>query len=128
MSPKREGCCLSGPVPTAKLHTHQSINPNQTATLKPTTTPGTGPITGVSFDKGDTTKTVPGEGTWSITLTHGQPVATFTPEKDYHGAVTPKPYTVTDSNGLTAMAKPSGNYSGHSLAGRHDLPRGWFVM
>lgn len=84
-----------------------SINPNQVATLKPTTTPGTGPITGVTFDNGATTKTVPGEGTWSITLTNGQPVATFTPEKDYHGTVTPQPYTVTDSNGLTAMAKLS---------------------
>jgi len=39
---------------------------------------------------------------WSITLTNGQPVATFTPEKDYHGPVTDQPYTITDTNGMTA--------------------------
>ncbi|SEI17222.1 MULTISPECIES: hypothetical protein [unclassified Leifsonia] len=94
-------------TPPATTDQHRTIDPNQTATLTPTTTPGTGPITGVVFDNGQTTKTVAGEGVWSITLTNGQPVATFTPEKDYHGPVTTQPYTVTDSNGLTATAKLS---------------------
>lgn len=83
------------------------INPNETATLKPETTPGSGAITEIAFDNGETTKTVAGEGTWTIELVDGQPVATFTPEKDYHGDVTTQVYTVTDENGETAEGKLS---------------------
>ncbi|MGO2659369.1 MAG: Ig-like domain-containing protein, partial [Mycetocola reblochoni] len=81
------------------------INPDQTATLSGlATTPGNGAITSATFDNGETTKTVPGEGVWSIELVDGQPVATFTPEKGYTGPVTQQPYTVTDENGLTATS------------------------
>ncbi|MCI1254314.1 MAG: hypothetical protein LKG12_03990 [Bifidobacterium tibiigranuli] len=84
-----------------------TINPNQTATLNPVTTPGSGDITGVKFDDpaatdGGKTLVVPGEGTWTIKLDNGQPVATFAPLKDYSGKVTPQKYTVTDANKLTA--------------------------
>ena len=92
-------------VPPTTTDAHQTIKPNQTATLKPTTIPGTGAVTGVAFDNGQTVKTVPGEGKWSIALANGQPVASFTPEKDYHGPVTPQPYTITDSNGMSARGK-----------------------
>lgn len=78
------------------------INPNQTAELKPTTKPGSGDIEKVTFDNGETTKVVGGEGTWTIELVEGQPVAKFTPEKDYLGPVTSQKYTVTDTNALTA--------------------------
>ena len=92
-------------VPPTTTDAHQTIKPNQIATLKPTTIPGTGAVTGVAFDNGQTVKTVPGEGKWSIALANGQPVASFTPEKDYHGPVTPQPYTITDSNGMSARGK-----------------------
>ena len=99
--------CRCAALTPATTDQHLTIDPNQTATLTPTTTPGTGPIAGVAFDNGQISKTVPGEGVWSITLTGGQPVATFTPEKDHHGPVTTQSYTVTDSNGLTATANLS---------------------
>ncbi|MCI1888964.1 MAG: LPXTG cell wall anchor domain-containing protein [Bifidobacterium crudilactis] len=83
----------------------KTINPNTTATLTPKTIPGSGEITGAAFADGSTTKTVPGEGTWTIKVVDGQPVATFTPDKDYTGKVTPQSYTVTDANGLTASGK-----------------------
>ncbi|MGC3955201.1 MAG: LPXTG cell wall anchor domain-containing protein [Propionicimonas sp.] len=80
-----------------------TIRPGETATLEPIVTPGSGAITGVAFDNGETTKQVPGEGSWTIELTDdGDVVARFTPEEDYTGPVTPQPYTVTDQNGLTA--------------------------
>ncbi|MFT9278846.1 MULTISPECIES: Ig-like domain-containing protein [Bifidobacterium] len=80
----------------------KTIDPNTTATLNPVTKPGSGDITAVAFDNGKDTKTVPGEGSWSIKLDNGQPVATFTPDKDYSGKVTAQKYTVTDANKLTA--------------------------
>ncbi|MFT4157608.1 MAG: hypothetical protein QM630_06735 [Microbacterium sp.] len=83
------------------------INPGETATLTPDVTPGTGEITEVAFDNGTTTKVVAGEGTWTIELVDGQPVATFVPEAGYHGAVTSQEYTVTDEYGLTATGELS---------------------
>jgi CshA-type fibril repeat protein len=80
----------------------KTIDPNTTATLNPAARPGSGDITAVAFDNGKDTKTVPGEGSWSIKLDNGQPIATFTPDKDYSGKVTPQSYTVTDANKLTA--------------------------
>jgi hypothetical protein len=60
----------------------------------------------VAFDKsGATTKDVPGEGSWTITLNDkGQPEAVFTPVDGFTGKTTPVPYIVTDENGLTATA------------------------
>ncbi len=92
-------------VPPTTGDASKTINPNETATLTPKTIPGTGEITKVVFDNGQQSKTVPGEGTWTIKLVDGQPVATFTPDKDYSGKVTPQSYTVTDANGLTATGK-----------------------
>ncbi|MEE8703296.1 Ig-like domain-containing protein [Bifidobacterium crudilactis] len=92
-------------VPPTTGDASKTINPNETATLTPKTTPGTGDITAVVFDNGQQSKTVAGEGTWTIKLVDGQPVATFTPDKDYTGKVTPQSYTVTDANGLTATGK-----------------------
>jgi CshA-type fibril repeat protein len=83
----------------------KTINPNETATLTPKTTPGSSPVKSVVFDNGQPTKDVPGQGTWTVKLDNGQPVATFTPLKDYSGKVDPQPYTVTDGNGLTATGK-----------------------
>jgi CshA-type fibril repeat protein len=93
----------------------KAINPNQTATLNPVTTPGSGDITGVEFvapadgegslSADGRTLTVPGEGVWTIALDNGQPVATFAPDKDYSGPVTEQQYTVTDSNDKTATGK-----------------------
>ena len=83
------------------------INPNQVATLNPQTTPGSAPITSVTFSDGSTQKVVPGEGTWSIELVEGKVQSTFTPEKDYHGTVAPQGYVVTDKNGETAAANLS---------------------
>lgn len=79
-----------------------TIEPDQVATLTPDVTPGKGAVTSAAFDNGQTTKVVPGEGSWSITVVEGKPVATFTPEPGYHGAVTSQKYTVTDVNGLTS--------------------------
>ncbi|WP_162000825.1 Ig-like domain-containing protein [Bifidobacterium tibiigranuli] len=83
----------------------KTINPNETATLTPKTTSGSSPIKSVVFDNGKTTKDVPGQGTWSVKLVKGQPVAMFTPIKDYDGKVDSQPYTVTDGNGLPATGK-----------------------
>jgi CshA-type fibril repeat protein len=92
-------------VPPTTGDASKTINPNETATLTPKTIPGTGEITKVVFDNGQQSKTVPGEGVWTIKLVDGQPVATFTPDKDYSGKVTPQSYTVTDANGLSATGK-----------------------
>ncbi|MEE8703295.1 Ig-like domain-containing protein [Bifidobacterium crudilactis] len=92
-------------VPPTTGDASKAINPNETATLTPKTVPGSGEITAVVFDNGQQSKTVAGEGTWTIKLVDGQPVATFTPDKDYSGKVTPQSYTVTDANGLTATGK-----------------------
>ena len=104
----------------------KTINPGETAKLAPVATPGSGPLAAVAFDDGSTTKVVPGEGTWTISLDgSGQPKATFAPiclaakaasgvrphvvvcANPYHGDVTPQAYTVTDDNGLTATGELS---------------------
>ncbi len=79
-----------------------TVNPGVTATLNPVTTPGTGSITGVLFDNDATSKSVSGEGTWTVSLVAGQPVINFDPEVGFTGAATPQAYTVTDQYGLTA--------------------------
>ncbi|KFJ05248.1 AAA family ATPase [Bifidobacterium subtile] len=71
-------------------------------TLNPMAKPGSAPITSTVFDNGKTVKEVPSEGTWTIKVVDGQPVATFTPAKGFSGKATPQRYTVTDSNGKTA--------------------------
>ena len=84
---------------------HQTIKPGETATLTPETIPGTGDLTTVTLDNGETTKHVPGEGTWKIELVDGKVVSTFTPDDPaYTGKVTPQAYTVTDVNGLKATS------------------------
>ena len=83
----------------------KTINPNQTAELAPVTVKGSGDITKAVFDNEETTKVVKGEGTWTIKVVDakvGKVQSTFTPEKDYFGKVTPQPYTITDTNSLTA--------------------------
>ena len=70
-------------VPPTTGDASKTINPNQTATLTPEAKPGTGEIVSAAFDNGSTTKDVPGEGTWTISVKDGQPVAVFTPVKDY---------------------------------------------
>jgi uncharacterized repeat protein (TIGR01451 family) len=92
--------------PTAQ-DSSATTQPGVAVDLKPTTGFGTSQkFTSVAFDKsGATTKTVPGEGTWTITLgDDGQPVATFTPDADFTGKATTQPYIVTDENNLTATA------------------------
>nr|WP_269453712.1 hypothetical protein [Pseudoclavibacter sp. 13-3] len=92
-------------VPPQANPDHQTIKPGETATLNPETIPGTGELTQVTFDNGETTKHVPGEGTWKIELVDGRVVSTFTPDDPtYTGKVTPQAYTVTDVNGLTATS------------------------
>lgn len=74
--------------PSAQIQTRSAaggdsavINPGETATLNPEVTPGTGAIESVVFDNGETTKVVPGEGTWTIEVDdEGNVTATFTPE------------------------------------------------
>lgn len=83
----------------------ETINPNTTANLAPQSTKGKGDITDAAFDNGEKTKTVTGQGTWTIELVDGQPKATFTPEKDYDGTVDPQNYTITDQYGLKATGK-----------------------
>jgi CshA-type fibril repeat protein len=94
-------------IKPATSNDSKTINPGETANLAPVATPGSAPLAGVVFDNGSTTKVVAGEGSWAISLVSGQPKATFTPDAGYTGSVTTQPYTVTDSNGLTA----SGNLS-----------------
>jgi hypothetical protein len=92
--------------PTAQ-NSSATTQPGVAVDLKPTTGFGTSQkFTSVAFDKsGATTKTVPGEGTWTIALgDDGQPVATFTPDADFTGKATTQPYIVTDENNLTATA------------------------
>lgn len=82
----------------------KTVDQGETATLNPETTAGTGDLTDVAFDNGETSKVVEGEGTWSIELKDGKVVATFTPEEGFTGPVTQQKYTVTDSNNLTASS------------------------
>ncbi|MCI1713976.1 glycoside hydrolase family 70 protein, partial [Bifidobacterium tibiigranuli] len=93
------------PVPPKTGDKSATTNPGKPVTLNPVTTPGSSPITSVAFDNGQLTKDVPGEGTWTVKLKDGQPVAVFTPEDGFTGKTTPQPYTVTDENGLTATGK-----------------------
>ena len=79
-----------------------TVNPGVTATEHPIVTIGTGTLVSALFDNGLTTKTVAGEGTWTITLVSGQPVVTFAPEPTFHGAATTQSFGVTDANGLVA--------------------------
>jgi CshA-type fibril repeat protein len=78
--------------------------PDGSATLTPTVTPGSSPITSAEFDNGQPTKDVLNEGTWNITVDPktGQPTATFTPKDGFTGTPTPQKYTVADKNGLTS--------------------------
>ncbi|KAB1644630.1 hypothetical protein F8O06_11475 [Pseudoclavibacter sp. CFCC 14310] len=90
-------------VPPQAKPDHQTIKPGETATLHPETIPGTGPLTDVTFDNGQKTKHVDGQGTWKIWLEDGKVVSTFTPDDpNYTGPVTEQKYIVTDTNGLTA--------------------------
>ena len=79
-----------------------TINPGATATLNPAVTLGTGALATAKFDDNSTTKTVPGQGTWIVSLVAGQPVATFVPVATFHGNATQQAFTVTDTNGLSA--------------------------
>ncbi len=97
------------------------INPNQTATLNPETTPGGAPLSGVTFDNGETTKVVAGEGTWTIALVEGEVVATFAPEADFYGTVTPQEYTVTDQNGESASGSLSVEINDPPAAGNDTV-------
>lgn len=82
-----------------------TIKPGETATLYPETELGNSNLVSVTFDNGETTKHVDGEGTWQIGLVDGKVVATFTPDDPaYKGKVTQQSYTVTDENGLTATS------------------------
>ncbi|WP_157761938.1 Ig-like domain-containing protein [Propionibacterium freudenreichii] len=81
-----------------------TVNQGETANLTPTATKGTGDLKSATFDNGETTKVVPGEGTWKIALENGQPKATFTPDANFTGRVTQQKYTVTDVNCLTASS------------------------
>ncbi len=80
-----------------------TVNPGETATLDPVITPGTSTDLTVTLDGHDagdpTTKTVPGEGVWTIDPDTGR--TTFTPEPGFTDDPTPVTYTVTDGNDLT---------------------------
>ena len=78
------------------------MTPGEPVVITPSVTPGNSPITGVTFDNGKTSKTVPGEGTWTVKLVDGKPQFTFTPQDGFVGVPTPQKYTVTDANGLSA--------------------------
>jgi CshA-type fibril repeat protein len=92
---------LTAPGPTAPPAS-ATTNPGVAAILSPTVTPGTGTLAGVSFDNGQPTKVVPGEGTWTISMVSGTVSAVFAPLAGYTGTVTPQSYVVTDSLGLSA--------------------------
>ncbi|SNS58226.1 CshA-type fibril repeat-containing protein [Micrococcales bacterium KH10] len=80
-----------------------TVNPGENATLDPVITPGTSTDLTVTLDGHDagdpTTKTVPGEGVWTIDPDTGR--TTFTPEPGFTDDPTPVTYTVTDGNDLT---------------------------
>lgn len=102
-----------------------TINPDETATLTPEVTPGSGAITTATFDDDSTTKNIPGEGRWTIEVTDvGEIVVTFTPEPDYDGPVIPQEYTVIDENGLTA----SGTLSVTIVHSAIALEKGYTVV
>jgi CshA-type fibril repeat protein len=92
----------AAPVPPKTGDKTVTAKPGKPVTLTPTAKPGSAPIKSAVFDNGKDTKTVPGEGTWTIKVVDGQPVATFTPAKGFSGKATPQKYTVTDENGKTA--------------------------
>ena len=63
---------------------------------------GTGALSSVVFGNGFSSATVVSEGSWTISLVSGQPVATFTPLVAFRGIATPQTYSVTDVNGITS--------------------------
>ena len=60
----------------------------------------------MTFDNGEQTKTVPGEGTWSISMDGNLITAVFTPEEGYTGsAPTPQTYLLSDAFGDTVNGR-----------------------
>ncbi|MEZ5299041.1 MAG: hypothetical protein R2697_22985 [Ilumatobacteraceae bacterium] len=75
------------------------VDQGATATLNPTVKPGSSDLTSALFDNGQATKTVEGQGTWTLTLVDNKVQATFAPDAGFTGPVTQQKYTVTDKNG-----------------------------
>ena len=97
-------------VPTSEDATSTDIQ-GQTQSGKPTFTPGNPAIpmdddTPATFEDGSTTKTIPGEGTYTVAL---DGTVTFVPEKSFTGTGTGVTVKRVDKNGtpVTAMYTPT---------------------
>lgn len=68
--------------------------------------PGTEGYGALTFDNGESTKTVAGEGKWTIVRDGDFIIATFTPEAGYTGsAPTPQTYLLADAGGKTSEGR-----------------------
>ena len=99
-----------------------TVNPGVTATLNPVVVVGTGALATAHFDHGLTTKTVLGQGAWTLSLVSGLPVATFVPLAAFRGAATAQAYTVTDIYTLSSSATSTSLFARGQRRATHRRP------
>lgn len=92
---------VSDQVPATAFSASTSATKGETVILQVPVLPGTDVYDSLTFDNGESTKVVPGEGTWEIALDGDTIVVTFTPATDYSGSTpTSQLYTLTDVTGV----------------------------
>lgn len=93
-------------VPTTTFSGTVTLASGRTPTFTLPVLPGTEAYGTLTFDNGERTKTVPGEGTWSISMDGNLITAVFTPEEGYTGSVpTPQTYLLSDAFGDTVNGR-----------------------
>lgn len=93
-------------VPTTTFSGTVTLASGRTPTFTLPVLPGTEAYGTLTFDNGEQTKTVPGEGTWSISMDGNLITAVFTPEEGYTGsAPTPQTYLLSDAFGDTVNGR-----------------------
>ncbi|WP_346681932.1 VWA domain-containing protein [Bifidobacterium pullorum] len=93
-------------VPTTTFSGTVTLASGRTPTFTLPVLPGTEAYGTLTFDTGEQTKTVPGEGTWSISMDGNLITAVFTPEEGYTGsAPTPQTYLLSDAFGDTVNGR-----------------------
>ena len=93
-------------VPTTTFSSTVTLASGRTPTFTLPVLPGTEAYGTLTFDNGEQTKTVPGEGTWSISMDGNLITAVFTPEEGYTGsAPTPQTYLLSDAFGDTVNGR-----------------------
>lgn len=93
-------------VPTTTFSGTVTLAQVKKATFVLPILPGTEGYGALTFDNGANTKTVAGEGTWTIARDGDFITATFTPEAGYKGsAPTPQTYLLADAGGNTVNGR-----------------------